>query len=320
MRFISLLTALCFSLITPAIADSTTKPVIGISGVNANSQSVRAMITQVAASGGTPLFLSNFAERDAATDITKIDGLIVMGNSYDIDPARYGDPEHPETANEKDSPEGRARADYEFAIMEKAVEMKMPLLGICGGHQRINVLRGGTLHQHVPDLVGHEKHAQFKQNIAPFVPVMPVSIKADTLLASIADDIHSVYTPTHGASTVVMENSMHHQAINKVGDGLHASAFSDEYREGDITRNIIEAVEPDPNGELKDQFILGVQWHPEFSASPLAPRITARLVKAASTYATENKRTHPTEEAAYETRLSALPSTKQETAPELPPQ
>ncbi len=304
-KFLAFLTALFLA--APVLANTNPRPVIGISGVSANSDSVRAMIASINTAGGTPLFLSNYAQRDPAKDIEKIDALVLMGNAADIDPKRYGHAQHPETVNEMDTPEGQARAAYEYAIMEKALALKMPFLGICGGHQRLNVLRGGTLHQHVPDLVGHGDNAQHHYNVAPFVPVQPISLAPGTMLATIADTVDSLYVPGREADKTLMENSMHHQAADALGDGLRAAAYSDNFTKDGKTQRLIEAVEADPSGPLKDQFVLGVQWHPEFSASPLAPRLTARLVEEARKFAVKHQRTHPAGEAAKETRFSVLP-------------
>jgi putative glutamine amidotransferase len=301
----SFIGALFLSLALLAAFPAEARPVIGISGTTADS--VRAMMTEVTASGGTPLFLSNYAGRDPDADIEKIDALVVMGNAADIDPARYGEKPHSKTVNEMDTPKGKARAAYEYAIMQKAIKIGMPLLGICGGEQRLNVLRGGTLHQHVPDLIGNDQHAQHHYNIAPFVPVVPVSIAPGTELAQIADTVDSLYIPGREADRTLMENSMHHQAIDHVGSGLRASAYSDEYIENGAKHRLIEAVEADPEGPFKDQFVLGVQWHPEFGASPLGPQIARRVVKEAETFAQKHERQHPAEEARKETIFSVLP-------------
>lgn len=293
-----------------AFAEPSPRPVIGISGVSADYDSVRAMMTSINSAGGTPLYLGNYAERNPKADIQKIDALVIMGNAADIDPALYGEKEHPETVNEMKTPKGRARAAYEYTIMKEALAQKMPLLGICGGEQRINVLRGGTLHQHVPDLVGNDTHAQHHRNIAPFIAVVPVNIVPGTKLAALADTVDSLYVPGHDADKEIMENSMHHQAVGKLGDGLRAAAYSDAYIQNGKKYRLIEAVEPDPNGPLKDQFVLGVQWHPEFGASPLAPKISATLVEEAQRFASEHQRTHPEGEARKENLFSDRPEMK----------
>jgi putative glutamine amidotransferase len=285
------------------------KPVIGISGTNADSASVRAMMTQIRSAGATPLFLGNHAKRDAAKDVDKIDALVVMGNDADIDPARYGQPRHAKTKPESDTPEGKARADYEYALMQKALSQSMPVLGVCGGMQRLNVIFGGDLHQDIPELIGHHEHAQQEFGIAPFVPVQPVIIDKSTMLGAIAGGVSAVYTPAHGTQSVeiVQENSMHHQAVNRVGQGLRASAFAaDKLPDGKL---MVEAIEGDP-AVVGDQFVLGVQWHPEFGASELGANIAARLSQEAAKFAARGKRAHPPGQAQDETIESALPSVR----------
>jgi len=288
-------------------------PVIGISGSNADSASVRAMMTQVAATGATPLFLGNHLNRNADEDIQKIDALICMGNNADIDPAKYGAEKDPHTKSETDTQEGKARAEYEEQIMFKALAMKMPVLGVCGGMQRLNVLAGGTLHQHVPDLVGHEEHSQQDANIAPFIPVQPVFIASGTGLSHIASDISMLYTPGHGSDpSIVLENSMHHQAVAVVGSGLRACAFAEDkvkLKDGS-TGQLIEAIEAAPGGVLDGQFVLGVQWHPEFGASQLGIKIAHQLTSAAQQFAQAGNRQHPMTEAINENVASALPVMK----------
>lgn len=259
-------------------------PIIGISGGNADSASVRAAMTQIRDAGAIPIFLGNHGNRKAADDIQKLDGLVVLGNNADIDPEVYGAAKDPHTKPESETPDGKARAAYEYELMRLAVEKKMPLIGICGGAQRLNVLTGGTLHQHVPDLVGNDMHAQQEANIAPFIPVQLVSIFSGTGLSAIAGDTRDVYTPAHGVR--VPENSMHHQSVDKVGKGLRIAAVSHD--------NIIEAIEADPNGPYGQQMLIGVQWHPEFGASPLGKRIAQSLISEAQVYAEKNPHEQPT--------------------------
>mgnify|MGYP001000811833 CR=1 FL=1 len=162
----------------------------------------------------------------------------------------------------------------------------------------------------VPDLVGHDEHAQQAFNIAPFVPVQPVIIEPGSTLGKIGAGITAVYTPAHGhALEIVQENSMHHQAVDKVGEGLRAAAYSaDKLPDGKL---LIEAIEADPNGPLKDQFVLGVQWHPEFGASPLGAKIAASVTQAAQEFARANNRQHAAGEAQDESAFSALPEIKE---------
>lgn len=290
-------------------------PVVGISGSNADSASVRAMMTQIASTGAIPLFLGNHGKRDAAADFQKIDALIVMGNNSDIDPAKYGATKDAHTKSELDTPEGRARAEYEEALMQKALISKMPVMGVCGGMQRLNVMCGGTLHQHIPDLIGHNDHAQQDHNIAPFIPVEPVMIEQGTSLGRIAEGSITVYVPSHGSSQshIVMENSMHHQAVDKVGKGLRAAARAeDKLPNGE---RLVEAIEADPNGPFGNQFVVATQWHPEFGASSLGAKLADNVANAAYEFALAHKREHPLHEAVDENIKSSLPQGKDQVKP-----
>lgn len=265
------------------------RPLIGISGGDAtSSQSLAAIVSQIRSSGAQPIFLGEHeqrvkeaggVQRAVDRDLAGLDGLVIMGNNSDIDPKKYGAIADSHTKIETDV----ARADYEEAAIKKALDSGMPLLGICGGVQRINVLGGGTLHQHVPDIVGDNHHMQADSKIAPFVPVQAVTITPDSLLASIAGNTKSVYTPGHQAlpPNVVMENSFHHQAIKDVREDFRVNAVSDD--------GIIEGIEPKPGSRYANQFVLGVQWHPEFGASDLGPKIAASVTQAAKNYALQKE-------------------------------
>lgn len=273
--------------ISESLAESvSSKPVIGISGSAGDSKSVIAMMTMVRSLGATPILLANHSQRISIAgglgaaikeDIGMLDAVIVMGNNGDIDPASYGATKTEKTNIETDT----ARRDYENALIKEAVLQKLPLLGVCGGHQRINVLAGGTLHQDVPEIVGDNHHMQ--GDIPGYIPVQYVGIVKDTTLSNLAGSIEGQYTPAHQPlpSGVVMENSFHHQAIDKIGEGFRINAMSSD--------GIIEGIEADPKGQYKDQFIMGIQWHPEFGASPLAPKIIGNMVEKAKSYAL----THP---------------------------
>jgi putative glutamine amidotransferase len=271
--------------------------VIGISGCNAESDSVKAMMEKIQAASAIPLPLVDHEERSIEKDIDAIDALVVMGSDLDIDPTLYierypeGDSRrivHEMTKNEMHCPKGSARAVYEEAMIQKALERGMPLLGICGGMQRINVLCGGTLHQHVPDLVGHDKLLQRVQGIPPHIPTLAVVIQNDTRLSMIARDIHMAFVSSDAKNMpkVIMENSLRHQSIDIVGQGLKICSLSDAIRKPDGTSTyLIEAIEADPTGPYGQQFLIGVQWHPEFGASPLGPKIVEHLVEAARAFA-----------------------------------
>ncbi|MCX2930556.1 gamma-glutamyl-gamma-aminobutyrate hydrolase family protein [Mycobacterium sp. CVI_P3] len=177
-----------------------------------------------------------------------LDGLIVTGGK-DVDPAAYGHDPHPTT----DEP-ARDRDAWEFALIAAALRRHLPVLGICRGAQVLNVALGGTLHQHLPDLLGHTRH---QQGNAVFT-TSKISTMAGSLLASLIG-------PNTNAQCY------HHQAIDRLGDGLLVSALDDE--------GVIEAVEM-PGRD----FVLAVQWHPEETLDDL--RLFAGLVEAARVYTT----------------------------------
>ncbi len=156
-----------------------------------------------------------------------LDGLCIAGG-YDVDPATYGHQPHPQT----DAPRP-TRDAWEIALLAAAQSRDMPILGVCRGAQVLNVLRGGSLHQHVPDVVGHHG---YQGRDGAFVK-MPITVVAGTTLSGLHASRRQV--PVY-----------HHQAIDRLGDGLVVSAWGDD--------NVIEAVE-DPSLT----FCLATQWHPE---------------------------------------------------------
>ncbi|WP_431232747.1 gamma-glutamyl-gamma-aminobutyrate hydrolase family protein [Mycolicibacterium psychrotolerans] len=178
-----------------------------------------------------------------------IDGLIITGGR-DVDPSAYGHDPHPAT----DVPD-RVRDAWELTLVAAAIRRHLPVLGICRGAQVLNVALGGTLHQHLPDVVGHTRH---QQGNAVFT-TSTIRTVADSRLAGLI-----------GESTNAQ--CYHHQAIDRLGDGLMISAFDSE--------GVIEAVEL-PG----DDFVLAVQWHPEETLDDL--RVFAGLVEAARAYTTE---------------------------------
>jgi putative glutamine amidotransferase len=176
-------------------------------------------------------------------------GLVITGGK-DVDPARYGQTPHPETDDPRHD-----RDAWEFALIARALARGLPVLGICRGAQVLNVVLGGTLHQHLPDVVGHTRHqagdAVFSESRVHIVP--------GTRLAALIGEYSD-------------EQCYHHQAIAELGSGLVVSARDAE--------GVIEAVEL-PG----DSFGLAVQWHPEERLSDL--RLFAGVVEAAKAYARE---------------------------------
>jgi putative glutamine amidotransferase len=187
---------------------------------------------------------------DPGEALELIDGLVLAGGA-DIDPASYGQPAHPETADTV--PE---RDVFEIALARAAIERDLPVLGICRGMQLINVALGGTLLQHLPEHVGHHEHRRVHGSFDG--ADHDVELCPGTLALRVVD------TSRHPTK------SHHHQGVDLLGEGLQVSATS--ARDG-----LVEAI------ELPDRsFVLGVQWHPE--ADAMSPVVGA-LVEAAGAHA-----------------------------------
>ena len=175
----------------------------------------------------------------------RIDGLVLAGGS-DMDPATYGAERHPETVGmvpERDA--------FELALATRALERDLPFLGICRGMQVMNVARGGTLTQHLPDDLGHEDH---RRVLGTFENAdHDVRLAEGSLAARVAR------TTRHATK------SHHHQGVDRIGDGLQVTGWA-------TLDDLPEALEV-PGG----RFALGVQWHPEADdASPLIGALVDR--------------------------------------------
>jgi putative glutamine amidotransferase len=187
-------------------------------------------------------------DADAADRVLdSLDGLLITGGK-DVDPAAYGQQSHPET----DRPDA-LRDAWELALLKGALQRDLPVLGICRGAQVLNVACGGTLHQHLPDVLGHNGH---RAGNAVFT-ALPVRTVAGTRLAALIGESAEV-------------RCYHHQAVAEVGAGLVVSGWDAD--------GVVEALElPGEN------FVLAVQWHPEESLGDL--RLFSAIVDAARSYA-----------------------------------
>jgi putative glutamine amidotransferase len=197
--------------------------------------------------GGIPVLLPHHAYL-AQSYLDLIDGLVLTGGAFDVDPALFGATDRHPTVTLKTE-----RTRFELAIVRGAVRRKMPILGICGGQQLLNVALGGTLIQHIPDEI-----------TSPLAHEQPnprteaghdVTITADTRLAQIVK----------AASIPV--NSAHHQAVKDVAPGCVIDALASD--------GVIEGI------ELTDYpFCIGVQWHPEYHISPADTAIFDAFIAA----------------------------------------
>ncbi len=216
------------------------KPIIGLTSYRQRGQTgvwdtEMAMLPAfylegVTRAGGIAVILppQQVNSEDARNLLSGLDGLVVTGGR-DVEAARYGHQSH-----DKAEKPDRLRDLLEDELITAAIQMKLPFLGICRGAQLLNVNRGGTLIQHLPDLVGDNRYLLGDGNFAH----MPMSVREGSLLASIVGD--------------QVENAAlyHHQAIDEPGEGLQVVAYSPD--------GIVQAVEVENH-----PFGLAVQWHPE---------------------------------------------------------
>ena len=200
--------------------------------------------------GGTAVLLPPQPTEAAARVLSGLDGLIITGGR-DMDPAHYGHDRHP--ATDEPVQASRERDAWELALIRGALARGMPLLGICRGAQVLNVALGGTLHQHLPDVLGHTGH---QQGNAVFSTSSVQTVPGTRLAGLIGESSDA--------------QCYHHQAIDRLGDGLIVSA-----KDAD---GVIEAVEM-PG----DSFVLAVQWHPEERLDDI--RLFVGVVEAAGEYA-----------------------------------
>ena len=185
--------------------------------------------------GGVPFPLTH--DLTLVSDyLSLIDGLVITGGSHDIDPTLYGIPERHATVTLKPQ-----RTTFEMAIAKAVLNKNLPLLGICGGHQVINVALGGTLIQHIPDEVPNcLEHVQKNTRYEPWHTV--TILKETRLYKIIGTDEIDV-------------NSGHHQAIQNPGKECVINALAPD--------GVIEGFEAP-----QYRFCLGIQWHPEFIVTP----------------------------------------------------
>jgi putative glutamine amidotransferase len=192
-----------------------------------------AYLRAVQEAGGIPVLLTpHFTPEVQAALWQRLDGLVLTGGG-DIEPARFGEARHP--AVDEVSP---ARDELEIDLTRRAVADAVPLFAICRGIQVLNVALGGTLVQDLPsewpDALPHSQKAPRTQPTHA-VKVMGEGTHLGRVLGALELDV----------------NSMHHQAIKQLGEGLREVAWAPD--------GVVEGVEMPGD----DRFVLGVQWHPE---------------------------------------------------------
>jgi putative glutamine amidotransferase len=202
----------------------------------------------VVKAGGIPVILPHEPSL-IGTYLDIIDGLIITGGNFDVDPEMYGDHKTHETVTLK-----KDRTQFETDITRGALELDMPILGICGGQQLLNVVLGGTLIQHIPDEIAeplaHEQPNPRNE------PGHVITVEEGTLLYDIV------------GNTEMNVNSAHHQAVKAVSGSAIVNARTAD--------GVVEGIEAP-----RQKFCLGVQWHPEFEIDPGDSRIFAAFIDAA---------------------------------------
>lgn len=215
----------------------------------------------VESAGGIPVHISLIPNRDyIATVMDTVDGILLPGSDSDVDPQRYGEDPHPKLGSVHP-----IKDDTDAMVLDEIEIRGTPLLAICYGMQILNVARGGTLIQDIETQIPTAiKHQQGK-------PRDHRSHRVRLLEGSLLSDLAQL----HG----VMVNSHHHQAIDKVANGLIATAWTSD--------GLIEALE-DPND---GRFVLAVQWHPEigWQQDEFSQALFRRFVAEARLFAAGNQ-------------------------------
>ncbi|MFD5824369.1 gamma-glutamyl-gamma-aminobutyrate hydrolase family protein [Lentzea sp. NPDC060358] len=214
-----------------------TRPVIGIAAYRErarwNMWDTDAVVVHqyyvhnVTAAGGRAVVLP---PDDTDTDVlSRLDGLVLTGGA-DIDARLFGQRPHPEA-----EPPHALRDRAELLLLRAALDADLPVLGICRGLQLLALAYGGSLHQHLPDVVGHDGHSPASGEFATHEVTFTEGSRA-----------RGIYGPR------AVLNSHHHQAVAETGPGLVATGHAPD--------GVVEAAE-DPGR----RFVMGVQWHPEMS-------------------------------------------------------
>ena len=184
----------------------------------------------VIAANGVPVLLPPVRDSEMIARYLKTCNGIIIPGGADTPPDLYGEALHPKTDADKAM---RVRALFEIELIRLALVKSRPVLGICHGCQIINVAFGGSLHQHLPDVIPHALEHKYKRR-------HPVNLKTGSELSKVL-----------GLDSIEVLSD-HHQSVNRLGDGLKFSAFAPD--------GVVEGVER-PGTPL----IIGVQWHPELS-------------------------------------------------------
>jgi putative glutamine amidotransferase len=223
-----------------------------------NGRSLPPYIAALQSSGATPVLVPLHERQDrVARLLAGVQGVLLPGSRFDVDPERYGEARIPECG-----PADPDRAAVDELLLQDAFNLRKPVLAICHGVQTLNVWLNGTLVQDLDSVL------KTKVNHAPgrdVIDAHSVRIEENSVLGSLTDQTQVLF-----AEDV---NSSHHQALARIGDRLKVSAVSAD-------DGVVEAVEL----ESTDHFVVGVQWHPErtFAVKPFSRAIFRAFVEAAA--------------------------------------
>jgi putative glutamine amidotransferase len=197
-----------------------------------NARALPQYVDALKAAGAEPVVVPlNEPQEHVAKLLKSVQGVLLPGSKFDVDPERYGEAREPECG--EDDP---ARTAADELLLQDAFNMRKPVLAICHGAQTLNVWRNGTLIQDLKTSVNHRPGREV-------VNAHPVELTKGSRLTEIL---------AKAGEAKVQVNSSHHQAVRAAGDNLRVSAVSPD-------DGVVEAVELD----VQDHFVVGVQWHPE---------------------------------------------------------
>jgi putative glutamine amidotransferase len=213
----------------------------------------------IEAAGGAPVHISLIPKTDyISTVMDNLDGVLLPGSDSDVDPLRYGMEPHPNLGSVHP-----VKDETDLLVLDEIEKRSLPLFAICFGMQVLNVFRGGTLIQDIasqlPKAIKHQQGAPRDR------PSHAIKLKNSSLVSTLA------------STEQALVNSHHHQAVDKLGRDLVATAWTSD--------GLIEAVEDSRAG----RFALAVQWHPElgWQHDRLSQALFERFIAAAKEYGIE---------------------------------
>ena len=207
----------------------------------------------IEAAGGAPVHISLIPNPGYISSVMdELDGVLLPGSDSDIDPLRYGTEPHPNLGSVHP-----VKDETDLLVLDEIEKRRLPLFAICFGMQALNVSRGGTLIQDIPSQL--PKAIKHQQGAPRDRPSHAIKLDKTSLLLALA------------SAEQVLVNSHHHQAVDKVGRDLVATAWTSD--------GLIEAVED----SRPERFALGVQWHPElgWQRDPLSQALFERFIAEA---------------------------------------